>query len=333
MHMWMWFGYDVGEFLFAGLDVNTRWAFALTWIALFFVALLFEASKVYLARVQREAHQKLYPYRCDERRNLLNDREQGNPMEPTTSRNASSGQVSRWASFRVRTLVNGQQTLVFVAHNVVGYLLMLAVMLYNVQLILAVVFGMMLGYFLFGTKLTRLQMQCVNAKRVICTPECDDTAETTTPPLLDSAQNSESDFFICRTRNCIQPSHYFPATTSPETGESSTASCSYGAKMCPSKVARVKKAQNSCHHGESEKEDSPSVEDTQLLNRGCCKKKETPSEESCCKSKHSAALVHEEPQEDITLTENKDQSREDSPQVTCCHNAKPPSGSQEQIIK
>ena len=35
-----------------------------------------------------------------------------------------------------------------------------------------------LGYFLFGTKLTRLQMQCFGTKRVvICTPECDDTGE------------------------------------------------------------------------------------------------------------------------------------------------------------
>lgn len=46
MHMWMWFGYELGEFLFPGLEITTRWAFALTWIALFFIALLFEGSKV-----------------------------------------------------------------------------------------------------------------------------------------------------------------------------------------------------------------------------------------------------------------------------------------------
>ncbi|XP_073967538.1 uncharacterized protein [Choristoneura fumiferana] len=71
MHMFMWFGYDLGPFLFAGLDVTTRWAFAITWVALFLVALLFEASKVYLAKTQRCAQKKLYPYRSDERRNLL----------------------------------------------------------------------------------------------------------------------------------------------------------------------------------------------------------------------------------------------------------------------
>ncbi|CAB3259296.1 unnamed protein product [Arctia plantaginis] len=176
MHMWMWFGYELGEFLFPGLEITSRWAFALTWIALFFVALLFEGSKVYLAKVQRAAIKRLYPYRSDERRNLLCEREAGGIMEPTTSRNANNGPATRWASLRVRALVNTHQSFVFLIHNVVGYLLMLAVMVYNVHLLLAVVFGMMLGYFLFGTKLTRLQMQCFSTKRVvICTPECDDT--------------------------------------------------------------------------------------------------------------------------------------------------------------
>ncbi|KAM3957069.1 uncharacterized protein ACR2FA_008998 [Aphomia sociella] len=337
MHMWIWSGYDLGEFLFSGLVIDTRWAFALTWIVLFFVAILFEGSKVYLAKVQRAAHKKLYPYRSDERRNLLCDREQGNPMEPTTSRNASTGQVSRWASFRVRTLVNSHQSLVFVVHNIVGYLLMLAVMVYNVHLLLAVVFGMMLGYFLFGTKLTRLQMQCFSTKRVvICTPECDDTAENTTPPLLNSS--SESDFFICQTRTCIQPSHYFPSNAQ---GPSEQATCYYGAKSCPSKVARAKKMRampstSHCHHAESEKEDSPSVEDAQLLRterQGCCKKKqEPPPEESCCKSSQATVQVHE-PKNCCAEEETREvQEREDSPQITCFHNSKAPSESQEQIM-
>lgn len=44
-----------------------------------------------------------------------------------------------------RALVNAHQSFIFVIHNVVGYLLMLAVMIYNVHLLLAVVFGTMLG--------------------------------------------------------------------------------------------------------------------------------------------------------------------------------------------
>ncbi|XP_053601932.1 uncharacterized protein LOC128670356 [Plodia interpunctella] len=325
MHMWLWSGYDLGEFLFPGLEIDSRWAFALTWLALFFVAMLFEGSKVYLAEVQRDAQKKLYPYRSDERRNLLCERDQGNPMEPTTSRNTNP--VSRWASLRVRALVNLHQSAVFVTHNVVGYLLMLAVMIYNVHLILAVVFGMMVGYFLFGTSLTRLQMKCFSTKRVvICTPECDDTAEGSTPPLLDSS--AESDYFICRTRTCIQPSHYFPAAA----GASDHPTCHYGAKTCPSKVAKGKKIipqpTPSTSHHESEKEDSPSVEDVQLLRterQGCCKEKV----EKCGKSSQdTTVVVHEQK---CCKKERETPEREESPQITCCH-AKVPSESQEQIM-
>lgn len=160
-------------------------------------------------------------------------------------------------------------------------------------------------------------------------------AETSTPPLLDSAQSSDSDFFVCRTRTCIQPSHYFPAAGQEgSSGEPSNATCYYGAKQCPSKLARAKKTQESrCHYTESEKEDSPSVEDVQLLRterQGCCKKKqEPPPEEKCCKSSHEVVVdttIHHE-------TETREDTREDSPQISCCHNAKAPTESQEQIIQ
>ncbi|XP_050663702.1 uncharacterized protein LOC126964551 isoform X2 [Leptidea sinapis] len=322
MHMWMWFGYDVGDLLFCGLKIDTRWAFALAWIALFFIAVLFEASKVYLARVQREAHLKLYPLRSDERRNLLCEREQTNAMEPTTSRNTSSAPGNPWSTFKLRTMVNAHQTLVFVAHNVVGYLLMLVVMVYNVHLILAVVFGMMLGYFLFGTKLTIIQMQCFGRKKVvICTPECDDTAETSTPPLLNTSQNIESDIYVCETRTCIQPSHYFPSTS--RTGDLAT--CYYGAKKCPSKVARATKVQTAQCHRASEKEDGPS-DNAQLLSQdreGCCKQPRPPADD-CCSAGDEVAASDGDSSVSVT--------REDSPQVTCCHNAKSASDSQEQIV-
>lgn len=158
-------------------------------------------------------------------------------------------------------------------------------------------------------------------------------AESTTPPLLD-AVSSESDFFICQTRTCIQPSHYFPA--SPQEGtstESPNATCYYGAKKCPSKVARAKKIQ-ACHHAQSEKEDSPSVEDVQLLRterQGCCKKKqEPPPEKKCCKASQEVVV---EQSQCCKKEEEVEIQREDSPQITCCHSKSTPSESQEQIVK
>lgn len=167
------------------------------------------------------------------------------------------------------------------------------------------------------------------------------SAETSTPPLLDTSMSSESDFFICQTRTCIQPSHYFPATSQDGSTTEQNATCYYGAKKCPSRVARAKKMQAStshCHH-ESEKEDSPSVEDVQLLRterQGCCKKKqEPPPEETCCK-KETTVIVHEPSQgccKNEGREEQRQELREQSPQITCCHSASAPTDSQEQIIK
>ncbi|KOB64659.1 putative high affinity copper transporter, partial [Operophtera brumata] len=132
--------------------------------------------------------------------------------------------------------------------------------------------------------------------------------ETSTPPLLESPINSESDFFICQTRTCIQPSHYFRASTSQDSTDNAT--CYYGAKKCPSKVARAKKTE--CHHT-NEKEDSPSV-DVQLLRterQGCCKKKPEPPPEECLEE--ISAVVHEP-----KCCKEEREEREQSPQITCC---------------
>lgn len=112
-------------------------------------------------------------------------------------------------------------------------------------------------------------------------------------------------------------------------------------------VAKAKKLQTPCthahdssahNHAESEKEDSPSVEDVQLLRterQGCCKKKqEPPPEKKCCKkTQESAVVVHDSPCCKEESTERSNQQRDDSPQISCCHSAKStPTESQEQIM-
>ncbi|GBP08223.1 High affinity copper uptake protein 1 [Eumeta japonica] len=286
MHMWMWSGYSLGEFLFPNLNITTRWSFALTWIVLFLVALLFEGSKVYLTHVQKEAHRKFLPTRSDERRNLLCDREHGGRSSVT---HTQPDQGPQRTSIKMRLLVTFHQTVLFIIHNTVGYLLMLVVMLYNVYLILAVVFGMTLGYFLFGSKLVRIKMRCFVTKRVvICTPECDDTAEEI-PQHINSATTSESELFVCETRTCITPSHYYRASTSQDgaSSDQSNVTCQYGAKRCPSKISKIRNAptpgpSKQCHM-DSELKNNTSVEDVKLLRTiesECCRSQS--NESKCC---------------------------------------------------
>lgn len=87
------------------------------------------------------------------------------------------------------------------------------------------------------------------------------------------------------------------------------------------------------------------MEDAQLLRterHDCCKKiPEPPPEENehkCCK-KEISVIVHDEGnilEEDSHIEnveeEMRQEAREQSPPITCCHNAKTSSESQEQIV-
>lgn len=75
-------------------------------------------------------------------------------------------------SKRFCRLIN--ETLVFLFHNTLGYVLMLAVMGYNGWLFLAVVLSMGLGYFFFGHIAIKVNMESIQARtrKVVCTPVC-----------------------------------------------------------------------------------------------------------------------------------------------------------------
>lgn len=55
-------------------------------------------------------------------------------------------------------------TVLFLFHNIFGYLLMLFVMVYNVYVFISVVFGLGLGYFLFGHISMKTNMDNIRAK-------------------------------------------------------------------------------------------------------------------------------------------------------------------------
>ncbi|CAB3259294.1 unnamed protein product [Arctia plantaginis] len=134
---------EMGEFMFSGLKIKTPWAFILLWMITFLVAFCFEVCKLYLAKLQRDANKIKYrqPPRCKQKNQNLFLK----------------------INFTTTALV----------HSVIGYLLMMAVMVFF-QLLVAVVLGMMLGYFLFGIMQLRVNMQCFCGCIPKCTKECDE---------------------------------------------------------------------------------------------------------------------------------------------------------------
>lgn len=66
------------------------------------------------------------------------------------------------------------ETVVFFTHNTVGYIVMLAVMGYNVQMFLTVVIGMGVGYFFFGHISMKINMESIQARttNLVCATSC-----------------------------------------------------------------------------------------------------------------------------------------------------------------
>ncbi|KAF4521744.1 hypothetical protein B566_EDAN010009 [Ephemera danica] len=119
MHMTFWTGVDIGDFMVHGLKVVSMRGLAATCVGLGCLALLAEGARALLLHLQN-----------------------GSPMDSENITIPSS---------RVHILLRLCQALVFALHATISYVLMLAVMSYNIAIFIAVIIGSSLGYAIFRT--------------------------------------------------------------------------------------------------------------------------------------------------------------------------------------
>lgn len=161
---------NVGEYLFPGLNINGTPALVILCLVLVFFTILFEAVKVFQTKTRaRAAREVVRVQSCpaSERVNLLNI-EHANRLKLPISR-------------KFITLFG--QAFIFLFQNTLGYLLMLTVMVYNGYIFLVVIFGMGLGFFIFGNRSMRINMENIRARttNAICSPKCSTQASTSQP--------------------------------------------------------------------------------------------------------------------------------------------------------
>lgn len=164
MHAWYWFGEDLGTFLFPGYNVSTTYSFVSTCIGLIALAILYEAMKVLQIKLQQIIIFPLKPVsRSSENSSLLSKM---TPRSFAVSPPIDCSSCSKW------TL----QVLHWSLHTTLGYILMMAVMTYNVYINIALVIGSCLGYWIFGPVLVELNMARFQEKQKIikCDTECAD---------------------------------------------------------------------------------------------------------------------------------------------------------------
>ncbi|XP_029165859.1 probable low affinity copper uptake protein 2 isoform X2 [Nylanderia fulva] len=174
MHMWYWFGVDLGSFLFQGYNITTVWGLAATCLGLAALAILYEAMKVFQIHLQEFGIKSVS-------RTASASSESSSLLSRVTSKNLRT--YTRCAICSKWTL----QVLHWFLHTTLGYILMMAVMTYNAYFTIALTIGGCLGYWVFGPTLVRLNMQRFYRKQALvkCDENC--TNNFTNPQRRESA--------------------------------------------------------------------------------------------------------------------------------------------------
>ncbi|XP_076673842.1 protein SLC31A2 [Andrena cerasifolii] len=165
MHMWFWFGNNLGSFLFPGYNVTTVSSFLCTCLGLTALAILYEGMKILQIKIQHSATILV-------QRQTAQTSENSSLLSKISSRSIgarSSLRCIRWSTWSI-------QAFHWFIHTFVGYLLMLAVMTYNVYINIALVLGGCIGYWVFGPKLVELKLARFHEKQRLlqCDKECAD---------------------------------------------------------------------------------------------------------------------------------------------------------------
>uniref|UniRef100_A0A336K857 Copper transport protein n=1 Tax=Culicoides sonorensis TaxID=179676 RepID=A0A336K857_CULSO len=167
MHMSFWFGYDIGDFFFKGLVIDSTGKLIVLCAILMILSICFEAMKVHNAQTRAKAARELKTGRVMSETTSDSPLLNLQPENPNNSRPCLN-----------KTLKGLKEAAFFLIHNALGYALMLTVMIYNGYLFIAVVAGMTIGYLLFGHISMKINMENVRAvqSKVVCNTSCPDGA-------------------------------------------------------------------------------------------------------------------------------------------------------------
>ncbi|XP_011145413.1 high affinity copper uptake protein 1 isoform X2 [Harpegnathos saltator] len=166
MHMTYWFGIDLGDFLFSGYNVTTIWGLLATCLGLAALAVLYEAMKISQFRLQQFTI-KSVPRTTSSSENL-------SLLSKVTSRTFRISSYTRCPCFKWVF-----EVLHWSLHTTFAYILMMAVMTYNIYITIALVIGGSLGYWVFSPALIQLKMQQFQHKQAIveCNKNCEAVLE------------------------------------------------------------------------------------------------------------------------------------------------------------
>ncbi|CRK97990.1 CLUMA_CG011359, isoform C [Clunio marinus] len=162
MHMYFWWGDDLGDFFIQGFKINTVHSMVLLCLCLFILSIAVEGLKVHRTRSRaRAAREKSRSLSCS-------------PSENTILISTDGNRNKKF----LPEIFNGiKEVSIFAFHNILNYGLMLAVMMYNGYIFVAVAMGAFIGYFLFGHLSMKINMENLQAiqTKIVCSSRCADS--------------------------------------------------------------------------------------------------------------------------------------------------------------
>lgn len=196
--MTFWWGPQIDGLVVSGIHTDDAWGLTLLCVGLVAFCLLYEALKFHQAKIRLATHRERFRMiACqppNESATLLTGAElaqqrlqhavaaaahQQAQAGPSSSGQAAMPQPTPRIMFvdpapGQRCLQLAKEALIFLIQALLGYFLMLAVMSYNGPVVIAIVLGMALGYFLFGhlTMDLNWQSQRMNHTTFKCSTNC-----------------------------------------------------------------------------------------------------------------------------------------------------------------
>lgn len=185
MHMNFWWGTDIGDFFIKGFTINGSLGVTALCFTLFILSILSEGLKVswkscvnrQLILINWKISLFFKVHRAKSRAKLAREQRRSVNSENTTllSNNETGGQP-----LLANILKGVIDVTIFSLHNILSYGLMLAVMMYNGYIFLAVVLGSFVGHFLFGHISMKTNMENLQAiqTKIVCSTRCADSGES-----------------------------------------------------------------------------------------------------------------------------------------------------------
>ncbi|KAF5299338.1 hypothetical protein FQA39_LY02511 [Lamprigera yunnana] len=185
MHMTFWWNTNIEDFLFKGCNISSTLLLVVTCVVFFVLAVALE----WLRLLQAKQRQKELQIRARQIRTVC-------PATETVSllvdrRNNEADKPNKL----IRICFKVWDAFLWLNIQVLGYIVMLVVMIYNGWLVISLILGSTVGYFFFGPSFIKISLQnCQTVQDTFCYVSCDEREglNETTPNTQPSTSASTS---------------------------------------------------------------------------------------------------------------------------------------------